>query len=68
MSDSIRLRTPYIPVTPIEGFRTQYIAYLLRGERHAIILKKLYKIFIRKNPRERDAKKYRWLRTLVNDL
>jgi hypothetical protein len=71
MSDSIRpvsRRTPYIPVTPIEGFRTQYIAYLLRGESRATLLKKIYKSFIRTNPRERDAKKYRWLRTLVNDL
>jgi hypothetical protein len=61
-------RTPYIPVTPIEGFRTQYIAYLLKGENRANLLKKIYKSFVRTNPRERDAKKYRWLRTLVNDL
>jgi hypothetical protein len=61
-------RTPYIPVTPIDGFRTQYIAYLVKGENRANLLKKIYKSFVRTNPRERDAKKYRWLRTLVTDL
>jgi hypothetical protein len=53
MSNPVRplsRRTPYIPVTPIEGFRTQYIAHLLRGESRANLLKKIYKSFVRTNP------------------